>query len=423
MKFARNIKIQYFFVLCYILISFKFYNYVGFSNNLTKLPQFLSIPVMFIICWNILFKIKSPHPLFRAMRWIVFSLVISIISSWLFWNQPIMLGFRSTSTMFVLLFFFYLYKIKPSVSFLENIIWIFGFVYIILWTYGFTQMPNPVFGLADGDTGLMNTDESRGMMRLNFVGRLSMVLAYFLSLNKLYSTGRKIYLLFACIFFLFIVFQLTRQLILWTLAVTLIYVYLKNPKKIIGAGLLAIFFFAFFINNIKFSDDNVMGRMIDVTQDQVKDNNKEENIRITEYKYFFGKWSKNTITDIIGNGMPHNDSQYGNKYSNLQFRKKLFLSDVGYAKMFVIQGIIGLFLYLFLFFKSVRYQMPADLDYVRMFMLFLIPANIAASWYSGADCQIAMVICIYIIMQYGKKQYNRILASSKSSYKTNILNN
>lgn len=63
------------------------------------------------------------------------------------------------------------------------------------------------------------------------------------------------------------------------------------------------------------------------------------------------------------------------------------------------------------------YQMPADLEYVRMFMLFLIPANIAASWYTTPDCQIAMAICIYIIMQYGRKRRNGILAYSKSSYK------
>ena len=64
--------------------------------------------------------------------------------------------------------------------------------------------------------------------------------------------------------------------------------------------------------------------------------------------------------------------------------------------------------------------MPIELDYARMFMLFLIPANIGASWYSSPDCQISMVICIYIIIQYGKKQRKGILAYSNSLYKTNF---
>lgn len=421
MKFIQNIKVQYFFVFIYILISFQFYNYAGFSNTLMKLPHFLSIPIMFILCRNILFIIKSPHPLFSTMRWIVFSLIISIISSWLFWNQSIILGFRCSSTMFVLLFFFYLYKIKPSVSFLENIILTLGFVYILLWTYGFIKLPTPVFGIADEDTGLMNTDDSRGMLRLNFVGRLSMILAYFLSLNKLYSTSKIKYLIFTFIFFLFIVFQLTRQLILWTFVVTIIYAYLKNPKKIICACILVLFFFTTISPNIKFSDDSIIGSMINLTEKQANDNKAgEEDVRITEYKYFLGKWSQNIVTDIIGNGMPHSDSQYGHYYSNIQTRKKLFLSDVGYAQIFVIQGIIGIFLYLYLFLKSLRYQMPIELDYARMFMLFLIPANIGASWYSSPDCQISMVICIYIIIKFGKRQRNGILANSKYVYKTNF---
>ena len=112
-------------------------------------------------------------------------------------------------------------------------------------------------------------------------------------------------------FFLFIVFQLTRQLILWTALVGMIYIYLKNPKKILGFCLAAFFLFALFINNVEISDDSLVGSMINVTKAQI-DSNKggNEDIRITEYKYFFGKWSKNIVTDIIGNGMPHANSPY-----------------------------------------------------------------------------------------------------------------
>lgn len=219
-------------------------------------------------------------------------------------------------------------------------------------------------------------------------------------------------------FFLFIVFQLTRQLILWTALVGMIYIYLKNPKKILGFCLAAFFLFALFINNVEISDDSLVGSMINVTKAQI-DSNKggNEDIRITEYKYFFGEWSKNIVTDIIGNGMPHANSPYGRMNTRLMEQQRLFLSDVGYAKMFVIQGLLGLCLYLFLFFMSVRLQMPADLDYARMFMAFTIPANIGASWYATADGQIALCICVYLIMLYGRKQKGKILAAPDSSYR------
>lgn len=45
--------------------------------------------------------------------------------------------------------------------------------------------------------------------------------------------------------------------------------------------------------------------------------------------------------------------------------------------------------------------MPEDLAYTKMFMLFLLPANIAASWYAKTDCQIAMCSAVYLIAIYG----------------------
>lgn len=417
MKFYQTKNFQYFLTFAFIIVSFQFCNYVGMSNELKKFPQFLSIPLMFLACWKPIFLIKSPNTIFCNMRWIVFSLIISIISAWVFWGQSLSLGFRSTSTMFTILFFFYLYKIRPSVDFLEKIIWTIGFVYIILWLYAFSQAPMLVFGnRIDEETGMMNEDLSRGMLRLSFTGIIFLILSFFLSLNKFYCTHKKTFLVAACIFFLFIVFQLTRQLILWSVFTGLIYIYLKNPKRILGIGIVCFFIFTLFVN-VKISDKTIIGRMLNITQEQI-DSNKgnEEDIRITEYKYFFGEWSKNIITDIIGNGKPHSASHYGRYYESLQTQQKLFLSDVGYAEMFVIQGLLGLCFYLFLFFKSVRLQMPADLDYARMFMFFMIPANITADWFAKPDCQIALSICVYLIMRYGRKSKGKILATPDSTY-------
>lgn len=417
MKFYKTKTFQYIGVLIFIMVSYQFCNYVGFSNTLKKLPQMLSVPLMFAVCWKPLFMIKNSNSLFRTMRWIIISLMVSIFSAWIFWNQSLMLGFRSSSTMFVILFFFYLYKIRPDVSFLENIIWIMGITYIVLWLYAFSQIPFPVFSAGDEETGLLNEDMSRGMIRINLRGIIFLVMAFFLSLNKFYTTRRKMFLIVAGIFFLFIIFQLTRQLILWTALVGMVYVYLKNPKKIFGVCLAVFFLFSLFIN-VEISDDSLIGSMMNLTKEQMQSNTSkgDENIRITEYKYFFCEWSKNIITTIIGNGMPHSSSQYGQMYNELTEQKRLFLSDVGYAEMFVVLGLWGLFLYLFLFFKSIRFQMPADLDYARMFMLFLIPANIAADWYAKPDGQIALCICVYLIMQYGCKSKRKILATSNSTY-------
>lgn len=418
MKSINSSCFQYFCVFCFIIVSFRFCNYVGFSSTVQKLPQFLAVPIMFYVCWEPLFKWKVTNSLFLIMRWILFSIIISIVSAWIFWEQSIGLGFRASSLMFTFLFFFYLCKQSPSVHFLESIIWACAIAYIIMWIYAYIQVPTPVFGFRiDEETGLVKEDTSRGMLRLGFTGRIFLVMAFFMALNKLYVTRKKIYFWVATVFFLFIVFQVVRQLILWSALVAMFYIYLKNPKKILAVCVLLFFVFSLFIS-IRLSDDSMIGTIINLTQEQLENNQKgEEDIRITEYKYFFGDWSKNVVTDLLGNGMPHGDSRYGTYYGRLQEQQHLFLSDVGYAQMYVVQGLLGLFLYLFLFYKTVRMQMPADLDYIRMFMAFMIPANIAASWYYLADTQIIICICVYLIIRYGRKPRNGILAPAHSTYK------
>ena len=230
-----------FLVLLYIIVSLRFFQYAGMNSDLQKFLQMLSVPLMFIICRKYIFNVKTSNTLFRTMRWIVFSLVVSIVSAWLFWGQSLSLGFRITAIQFALLFFFYLCTVKPSTEFLEKVIWICGITYIVLWIYAFTQAPIPVFGTKiDEETGMLNDDLSRGIIRINFVGNTFLVIAFFLSLNKFYAVGKKYFLVIAGIFFLFIILQLTRQIAVWSLLVGLVYIYLKNPKRILGMGIVLI---------------------------------------------------------------------------------------------------------------------------------------------------------------------------------------
>lgn len=388
-------------IILYTLISFQFYFYAGFSNTMIKLPLFLTVPIMFAICWKTLFS-KNANKLFHIMRGVIIVTILSIFSAYIFRNQSIVLGYRAIAAGLTLIFYFYLYKRRPSIQSLETYIFIFGILYCILWLYAMSKFPEPVFGF--NEDGEVKEDLSRGMIRINFLGRISLIFAYFLSLNRAYVQKKKIYFVIAAVFFIFIIMQVTRQLIAWSALVTIIYVFQKNRKLLIFGGIILVFLF-FFGKTIKFSQDSVIGTMIAMTEEQM-DNSQhgDEDIRITEYKYFFTEWSHSIITDIIGNGMPHGNSAYGKYYAKLQEQQKLYLSDVGYGQMFVITGWIGLFLYIVLFIKCCLIRMPEELMYAKMFILFLLLANIAASWYAKADCQIAMCISIYLMTVYALPQ-------------------
>lgn len=381
-----------------ILCGFQFYGYYAIDNNIRKFTCMLLIPVLMILsCKQILMKEKDIF--FRIMRLMLFSWLFSMIMSLMFWNQPLMLSYRATASSLFFIIFFYFCKTRPTRKSLEKIIVIFGWLYIFLWLYSLSRAPEITFGWSSD--GELSDDMSRGMVRINFTGRLSLIFAYFYYLNKSFTKNNVKYKIFAMVFFVFLILQLTRQLILWTGVVTIIYIFFKAKRLSI---ILTVLFASLYISSttIEFSDDSVIGSMINVTNKQINgDLYEDEDPRLVEYQYFFTKWSKNVITDAFGNGVPHFDSDYG-KYEERLRQNGIYLSDVGYPSMFVLLGIFGLSLYLILYVKGMLQKLPKDLTYVQMFMGFLIPANIAASWYKGADTQLATCICVYIIYTYHK---------------------
>lgn len=377
-----------------VLFGFQLFGYAGIDTKVQRYPVLFMVPLLIIICWKqILMKTSDIY--YKLIRVLLFSWIISMFMSVAFWNQSLYLSYTTTGYYMFFIIFFFFCKKKVTRTSIEKIIIIFGWLYVFLWLYAMYKAPEITFGLTE-DT-VDNTD--RGILRINFVGRLSLVFAYFYYLNKSLINKSPKFIALASVLFVFIVLQVTRQLILWAAVVTVIFIFLKAKKLAIALGiLLAVFYTS--ISNIRFSDESVIGSMINISQLQAEGQLYEgEDPRVTEYKYFFSDYSKNIITDVFGNGVPNINTSYG-KYKAQQEMKGIYLSDVGYPSIYVFLGLIGLFVYVFLFIRGTFQKLPEELGYINMFMAFMIPANVAASWYMGADTQLALAICVYLIYIY-----------------------
>ncbi|WP_217896493.1 hypothetical protein, partial [Klebsiella pneumoniae] len=67
-------------------------------------------------------------------------------------------------------------------------------------------------------------------------------------------------------------------------------------------------------NAIDFQKSSTIGNMVNLTLDQLTSQKSgDDNVRLLEYNYFLTNYSKNMITDIFGNGIPHFQSSYGLK--------------------------------------------------------------------------------------------------------------
>jgi len=393
-----NRKYVYGALLLFTFASFKFYSYIGFNTQILSAVFYVIQVLMLGYCAKDVFRATGDR-LYAMMRYILLITWFSVIPAWAFWDQSIVLGIVATTNLSVITLFFFLWKHDFSQKELEKYVMLLGIIYVILWLYSLKNLPMMTFGVTNADdTTLFN--EERGMLRINFVGRTSLVLAYFLALNKSFNTKKISYIALTGFLFVMIVFQLTRQIIFSVAIVTAIYTFLKNKKlaAYIVAVFVAMYLFSF---SLSFSRDSVVGSMIELTKSQTKYRYDKGDNRSSEYQYFFTSFSKNVFTDVLGNGVSYSSSPYGTVEQRIN-DNGYYRTDVGYASMFVTTGWVGLILYLLLFYLCLRRRVAPDLEYALLFVGYMVIADVMASWHTTADGQAALATCVYILARFGK---------------------
>lgn len=390
---TKIISLKSLVILFYTLIALGFYGLV--SEDLGKLLILLLVSILILVTFkNIIQRSRGFYE--RITKLLVVSLLLSYINAWIFWGQDPILSLRVTYGSFFILVFFYLLKTRTDIVYIEKYIIFWGVAYICVW--GALMILNPTLLMPD----FLQDDLSRGMLRLTLSGSCFLYLAYFLALNRWWSTKKFGYLILTLLLFAGMFFQLTRQLIFFSLIITVIYLCSRKLKYLFLSALIGLS--SIFILR-DFNPDNIsfepLQALVQLSIKQAEENDTEENIRIQEYKTFFSEISPNYATKLFGNSFPHYHSSFGileKKYKE----REMYLVDVGYAMIYVTLGLFGLILYCILFLHCSFEKMPENYIYPILFMAFMALYTIGTYYYSTVDGQIAMSICMYIFSQ--KKQ-------------------
>lgn len=403
-----------FWVFFFPISSFLFYNYVGFNNQICKAIYFFSVPITIFYSFPEL-RNKHRHTLYsNIIRNILFLTMFSMIMAYFFWGQDFMLSYRVTASYLAIVYFFYLMQVKPDLSFIEKLIWFYCIFYIMLWLYALIRAPNLTFGFEPE----MGIDNSRGIFRLEIPGHAFVALGFFVALVKFVETKKIKWVVIFSILFIIIILHVTRQIIIFSFLVGLFY--LLKEKKYLWIWLLTAYLFITFICSVTVAEESVIGKLYNVTQVQANQHNQGENdIRIREYQYFFTNYSKNIITDIFGNGVAHSESEFGKMENRIANNYDIYGGDVGYAEIFMRLGLVGLLCYGIIFYKAIKQKIPPKYMYAKLYIIYLIFANIAASWVF--QDVIVICICLYIL------EVNKLMETTKnhksSIYKTEVLSN
>lgn len=369
-------------IALYCLFSF-FFN----ARPLVESNVFAKI-VSFILYLSLLglfpdaIKGISKDGVIRIVSVIILIYVLGVLWSFMFWGQSIASGIQALQAMLPLLFFYVQIKQRYSRNSIIEALVILSIIYVLCYFQTMITYPNNYFGYIPNldENMIEKMSESRGVLRLIGVpGNDIIVFLFFWVIVK--GRRNKKWLLFCIPLVYMIVMRGTRMPFYMALSLAFFY-YLSQIKNIFKFGIIGILLLisVFFVHNtlLNMDSNNVIVRYAQMTSGQIEDNNKEEDIRIRNIKYFLFEFNENPLTVILGNGVPKT-GDYHQKITSLK-KKGYYLSDVGFSMIFIYWGILGVIAYIWLFITIVKTKVRPEYMFGKLFVIYMfmiLPTNVA----------------------------------------------
>lgn len=363
------------------IIKWQCYWYVGFNLEITKLLNFIVSFILLVFVGGFLLKNKTKG-YDRYVKWMVIIFLISLITSFIYWEQSPTLTFRAGVSFLTLLYYFILKKYKVTEDELFKLVFVFAGIYVLLWLYALTKAPAVVFGSFE------ELDNNRGFYRILQLSSLDTVcLSFFISLSQsiTQNKNRIKWIVLSVCSFLVIFLALSRMMVFSILIVSVLFILRKRfVLAVVIAGLL-VFGYNQLVQN------KIVSEMINLTDKEIN-SRQEGGLRMVEYKNVFSAYPFHIGTTLFGNGAPHVLSSYGKYNEYLKSSLKFNLSDAGYVGVYVEYGIAMLIVLFFLLVNVVKTPIPIQYQPYRMFIisLFIVCITKYAFWSYGISFAISL---------------------------------
>ena len=217
------------------IIKWQCYWYVGFNLEITKLLNFIVSFILLVFVGGFLLKNKTKG-YDRYVKWMVIIFLISLITSFIYWEQSPTLTFRAGVSFLTLLYYFILKKYKVTEDELFKLVFVFAGIYVLLWLYALTKAPAVVFGSFE------ELDNNRGFYRILQLSSLDTVcLSFFISLSQsiTQNKNRIKWIVLSVCSFLVIFLALSRMMVFSILIVSVLFTFCFSccHSRIIGLWL------------------------------------------------------------------------------------------------------------------------------------------------------------------------------------------
>lgn len=392
--YKKKLKI---FVLI-LLSSLSFYNPMGIiSQSVSKLIFY----IIFLYALYIAFKsgislknVKYPKVSYLL---ILSGFFTALLDAQLFHKQNIVISFIAILPyLFAYLVFYILLKFDIPKHSIIKIIFIFCYISMGVYLINYFTLPNKFFGGTIEDV-----DTSRGLARIGVFNIELIVFLLFYSITQWSLTKKRNYLYLIILSVVYIFLSLTRQIIFLSLVLGLI-LYLK--KQSIFRKILIVFI-SIIIYNWVLPKIPIYNNLVELSESQAEENNNgDENIRITAWKFYTNEYQKNELTRIFGNGVPSiGNSEWGDEFQKTIYFEYggngCFTSDVGWAGFYWNYGLFATIGLISLLLKAIFYKKQKNEEYLTYWCIFIFITSITSGPIIISKQIISIMTVLYIIFR------------------------
>lgn len=392
---------KYYLYILIVLSSLTFYNPFGIIS--TQTGKF----IFYFICLLSLFyayknginlqKVKYPR---TAYKMLIIGILLSTLMAVAFQSQSLYITIIATLPYLLGYSVFYtLMKFNIPKEKIEHAIWIFCFIGMGTYIINIITFPNMIFGVEKDEY-----DMSRGIIRIGVYSLELIVLFFFYSINQWIVTKKKKYIWVILLTAVFIVLSVTRQYILLSIALSLIFILKKASlsNKIITISFCLLFYF------IILPQIPIYKTMVELSETQAEKNKyEEEDIRIQAWNFYTNEYQTNEFTRIFGNSIPSiGNSKWGNSFEKTVSAEyggnRCFFVDVGWAGFYWLFGAFATFGLFFLLLKAILKNKSTNKQYLTYWCIFITITSFASAPIIFYHQIISITTILYLI--YGKEE-------------------
>jgi hypothetical protein len=384
-------------VLFIVLVTIGFWSFLFIPDFLIKILEFSVIVFLIVTFVSNYGKIKKLDLFFwnniKFIIWI--PLILGTLGALIFHGQEIHYSIWRQRTNFLWLLYpiLHLFRIDPK-RIVKMMLFIGFFWCCINIIQQFTYPTYYFSSRLEGPNSKENLLRAGVYRFMPSTWHYGMFLAFYTFNLYLFSNKIK-YLLLALLSLVSFYYLGTRQ---FAIALIVCLVFHSLTQK--GSKFIFGFLFLFFISLVVyFNYDLLFGKFIEMTNNQVVDN--DDYIRFAAFDFFFFDYWKSWFSMLTGNGLPYISSTYGKEVEYIKDYYMYYASDIGIIGSFSNFGIFYVASVFALIFKIVvsKFRKP-NYKYLKLFGVNAVVLILTNESFLNASVIPFWCLILYLIDRY-----------------------